>query len=533
MPNEITQPVVVLKRSVPIAVLLAVVTFVLFARSLHYAFLNYDDDLYVSNNIAVTHGLSVPTIKYAITKGDNGTWAPLTWLSYELDTTLFGVEPSSYRLTNIALHALTGAVLFLALRLLLNSVSTSFIIAALFLFHPLRTESVVWISERKDVLFGFFWVLGMLAYWFYAQRPNFVRWLLVVLCFVCGCLSKMMMVTFPFALLLLDIWPMNRLNLESRTPGDLWKLIREKLPMMLLCVPVILLNTLKLNARGILNPENAGLLTKALRVPVNYCFYLEKTFLPTHLSILYPISHVTITMTVVSSLLLLVITVAAIRQLRKAPWFFVGWFWFLGTLVPVIGFVTFGFFYVGDRYTYIPSIGLAIVVVLGLERLLKRFPMAYCGVALALIASCILTLQADLPRWKDSYTLFNSALNVGPHYVAFNNRGEALLNQQEFLRAISDFDTAIRMDPDYADAYNNRGTAKVDLQRFQEALEDYNHSITLSSNTAVYYNNRAAAYYFLQQYSLAKQDIDTCRRLGMEPHPGLPEAVDAAMKAAP
>ena len=530
MPNEITQSVEVLKRSAPIAILLAVVTFVLFARSLHYQFLNYDDDAYVYRNIAVTHGLSVPTIKYAITKGDNGTWAPLTWLSFELDTTLFGVEPSSYRLTNIVLHALTGAVLFLALRLMLNSVSTSFVIAALFLFHPLRNESVVWISERKDVLFGFFWVLGLLAYWFYAKRPNFVRWLLVVLCFVCGCLGKMMMVTFPFALLLLDVWPMKRLNLESRTPGDLWKLIREKLPMILLCIPVILLNTLKLNARGTLNPENAGLLTKALRVPVNYCFYLDKTFWPTDLSILYPINHVTITMTVVSSLLLLVITVAAIRQLRKAPWFFVGWFWFLGTLVPVIGFVTFGFFYVGDRYTYIPSIGLAIVVVLALERLLKRFPMAHGGVALALIASCILALQADLPRWKDSYTLFNSALNIGPHPVAYNNRGAAFLDLHDFQKAIDDFNTAIQMKPDYADAYDNRGTAYSDLQKFPEALADYNQSIKLSPNNAFYYNNRAATYYFLKEYTLAKQDINTCLRLGMEPHPGLPEAVDAAMK---
>ena len=533
MPNEITEPAVVLKRSAPIAVFLAVLTVILFARSLHYQFLNYDDDLYVYNNIAVTHGLSVPTIKYAITKGDNGTWAPLTWLSYESDTTLFGVEPSSYRLTNIVLHGLTGAVLFLALRLLLNSVSASFVIAALFLFHPLRNESVVWISERKDVLFGFFWVLGMLAYWFYGQRPGFVRWLLVMLCFVCGCMSKMMMVTFPFALLLLDIWPMNRLSLEARKPGDLWKLIREKLPMVLFIIPVILFNTLKLNALGTLNHENAGLLTKALRVPVNYCFYLEKMFWPTHLSILYPINHVTIAVSDLCSLLLLAITATAVRQMRKAPWFFVGWFWFLGTMIPVIGFVTFGFFYVGDRYTYIPCIGLLIMVVFGLECLLKRSPMANAAVLMALIISCALALEADMPRWKDSYTLFDSALKIGPHQVAYNNRGAALLNKNDPLQAIPDFDMAIQMNTNYADAYDNRGTANVNLQKFQEALEDYNHSITLSSNVAVYYNNRAADYYFLKDYPLAKQDVDTCRRLGMPPHPGLEEDIDTAMKSAP
>lgn len=218
-------------RTVLIAALLGVLTVAMFSRAIGYGFVNYDDDAYVYENPHVLSGLDTSGIQYALSTSDIGTWAPLTWLSYEVDTTIQGPRASSYRLTNILLHAAAGALLFVALQSMRQSSWVSITVAALFLFHPLRTESVVWIAERKDVLCSFFWMLGLVAYGSYAQKPNGRRWVAVYLCFLAGLMSKMMMVTFPFVLLLLDFWPLNRVHRDDTT---LWKSIRsllvEKLP---------------------------------------------------------------------------------------------------------------------------------------------------------------------------------------------------------------------------------------------------------------------------------------------------------------
>ncbi len=558
------------------AFLLGALTLAVFSPAFRYDFLNYDDDLYVSNNRAVQHGLDAAGWHYALTSGDAGTWAPVTWLSYELDTTLLGARASSYHATNVLLHVAAGLVLFFALRRMLKSDWAATVIAGIFLLHPLRTESVAWIAERKDILCALFWAAGLLAYWLYAQKPGLARWALVFLCLLGGLMSKMMMVTFPFVLLLLDVWPLKR---AAGFPPALrgaagefqisnWRsLLVEKIPFFLASFLCVYVTSRALNAVGTLAPAGGQVLEKLLRVPENYVFYLGKIFWPVNLSVIYPTEKVTLSAALSGGLLLGVITLAAAWQLRRRPWLLVGWLWFLGTLVPVAGFVTFGHFYVGDRYTYLPSIGLTLAVVMTLENFSRRFETARWIGGVAVLALCALATRADLPRWQNNLTLYDAALRVGPHYVTYNNRGMAWFKSGDAPRAMADFDAALQLKPDYAtalgnrgglradfgdphaaiadctaaikgdprlaDAWSNRGNAYNRLGEPSKALADYDQAIKLNPGQAMYYNNRAAAYFLLKQFPQAGADLEQCRALGGQPQPGLVRDLEAAIGRQP
>lgn len=554
-----------LKRSILVAVLLAVLTLALFSPARGYGFVNYDDNLYVYENPHVLQGLSGSGIKYALTTCDVGTWAPLTWLSYECDTAVQGPRASAYHLTNLLLHAAAGALLFFLLQLMAQSLWVSVTVAVLFLVHPLRVESVVWIAERKDVLCAFFWMLGLIAYWSYAQKPNARRWCAVFLCFVAGLMSKMMMVTFPFVLLLLDFWPLHRLDLEGATRWkEVRRLVFEKLPFFGGIILAIFISGSALHSRGAFSARPAEGLNDLLRVPENYVFYLGKFFWPARLSVLYPLADVRVEIALLSAALLVVITLAVLWQVRQKPWLVVGWLWFVGALVPVAGFVSFGDFVVADRYTYLPSVGLAWALVASADHLARRY-ISGRWIATAIVAlACAGATAANLPRWRDSFALYDAALRIGPHYVTYNNRGVALLRAGQtqaaladyesalklnpnFSRAhnnrgsilsdlgryddaIRDFDDAIRQDPYYADAYDNRGNALARKGDPESALTDYARSLKIDPSKPGCYNNRAAAYFQLKRLPEAIADIESCRRLGGRPHPGLVQALADAMK---
>jgi lipoprotein NlpI len=551
------------KRPFLLAALLAVLTLALFSPAIGFGFVNYDDGPYVYENPHVMNGLTVPGIRYALTTCDIGTWAPLTWISYECDTALLGPRASSYHFTNILLHSITGGLLFFALQSMRRSLWVSFTVAALFLLHPMRTESVAWVAERKDVLCAFFWALGLVAYSLYAARPSWRRWLLLLLCFGAGLLSKMMMVSFPFVLLLLDLWPLNRLACDGRRVWDrIRPLLLEKLPLFGGSVLALFISATALHSRGAFNARGTEGLMGLARVPQNYVFYLEKVFWPVHLSILYPIHPPDLVAAMLGTALLAALTLVALLQARKMPWLIVGWLWFLGVLVPVIGFVPFGDFAVADRYTYIPSIGLILAVMATVECLAIRFGATRWIVAVVVAAVCAVATWTDLPSWRDSMSLFDGALRVGPHYVAFNNRGVALFEAGQIQEAIADYNSAIRLNPRFSRAYNNRGTALSDLGRYDEALRDfdtaieydpyledayanrgnvlarkgqpdraladYNRSLRLNPNRPASYNNRAAAYFQMKRYAEAMADLEACRQLGGHPHPGLAQALAQA-----
>ena len=442
---------------------------------------------------------------------------------------------------------------------------TSTVVSAIFLFHPLRPESVVWIAERKDVLCAFFWMLGLVAYAWYVRKPGWGRWTLLCLCFVAGLMSKMMMVTFPFVLLLLDFWPLNRLSLDrSSLLRQAWPLLREKMPFWFLSVLAIWLSSRALQSVHTLAPVSDDVPGKLYHLPENYLFYIKMIFWPTGLSVLHPIPERSLATSVLAFLILAALTVFAVRGARSMPFLLVGWLWFLGVLVPVLGLVRFSDFIVADRYAYIPSIGLSLALVAALEVWTKRFPIHRWSAAVLVVAGCVLATSANLPNWRNSFTLYDAALQQAPHHVAYNNRGMAYLNKGDSQHAFDDFNRAIALNPGFGRAYSNRGSLLSDVGRYEEALQDfdraiqcdpnlasaynnrantrantgdltgaladYDRSIQLSPKTPLFYNNRAAAYFRLGQNSTALADLKSCLALGGQPQPALARDLTKALQ---
>jgi tetratricopeptide (TPR) repeat protein len=377
-------------------------------------------------------------------------------------------------------------------------------------------------------------------------------------------MSKMMMVTFPFVLLLLDFWPLNRGRRDGVTD---WKqsrrLIVEKIPFLVGSILALFISATALHSRGAFGARANSGLHDLLRIPGNYVFYLGKLFWPTRLSVLYPIENVWPSVVILSAAVLVVITIVNLRHARTKPWLAVGWLWFVGVLIPVVGFVPFGDFIVADRYTYIPSIGVTWALVAATEYAAGRYTIGrWLGTAVVGIA-CFCATLTDLPRWRNSLSLYDSALKIGPHYVTYSNRGVALLRAGNAQGAIDDFssaislntnfsraynnrgsvlsdfgkydealqdlDKAIEHDPSFADAYDNRGNTRARKGEPQKALADYDRSLKLKPTKALTYNNRASAYFQLRRFSEAMADIELCRRNGGQPHPGLVQALTSAL----
>jgi protein O-mannosyl-transferase len=554
------------KKTVLIALLLGVLSCALFLPTLNYKFLNYDDGPYVFENEHVAHGLNWTGLQYAATTRTMAGWTPLTWISYQLDTTLLGFHACSFHATNVILHSLAGVLLFLALLRLRLSLWVSVTVAGLFLVHPLRCESVAWIAERKDVLCAFFWMLGLLAYAFYAERRTGLRWALVFGAFVAGLMSKMMMVTFPFALLLLDFWPLQRLAFgdpawRKRTAS----LILEKIPFLVVGAASVLATSAALTSRGDFNPEQQPLLTTLGRVSENYLFYLSKTFWPADLSVLYPLQGVQAATATLCAMSLLALTALVFWQRRKVPALAVGWFWFLGVLVPVIGFLPFSHFTVADRYSYLPSVGLLLACAVAGERLLKNRPRTQWAITAALTGLCLVTTASSLPRWHDSIALFDAALKVGPHPISYQNRGVALSEAGQQEAALLDFDAALRLNPAHAETRINRakslarlnryeeavqecekavalkpkqalacfelGSIHLQADKFAEAIREFTRGLALQPDNALGHHNRAVAHFRLQHFAEAARDLEKCQQLGLTPHPELWQAVAQAIGA--
>ena len=568
MTNQPASGLIDARKCLLIALLVGALGLALFSPAIRYGFVNYDDDAYVYRNPNVLQGLSVSGVRYALTTCDIGTWAPLTWLSYEFDTSLQGPRASSYHTTNVLLHAAAGALLFLGLYLMRQSLWLSLTVAAIFVVHPLRTESVVWVAERKDVLCAFFWALGLVAYGAYARKRTPLRWTAVFLCFLAGLMSKMMMVTFPFVLLLLDFWPLQRLTFgDQAARARARALLLEKLPFFVATVLAVVVSATALHDRSAFRPHPTDGFNIFSGVAQNYLFYIQKILWPTRLSVLYPVLPGQWTTAAMSFALLAAITAAVLWSIRRMPWLTVGWLWFVGTLVPVVGFVPFGDFVVADRYAYLASIGLSWAVLAWVERLTGRTVFGRWFASAALVIACFSITRADLPRWQDSLSLYDAALKIGPHYVAYSNRGVALLEKGEINAALADFNAAIQLNPAFARAYNNRGSILSDQGRFDEAMHDFDAALTndpffadaydnranvfartgqaekslidytrgikLDPGNSLYYNNRAAAYFQLRRLSEAQADLDRCQQLGGQPHPGLVHALAEATKPNP
>lgn len=417
--------------------LLAFATFAIYWPARHYAFVDYDDDDYVFENPVVRAGLTWPGFVWAFVDQHNCNWHPLTWLSHMADCQFFGVHPGAMHLENVLIHCANSVLLLLLLNSMTNAFWRSACVAALFALHPLRVESVAWISERKDVLSGFFF---MLTLWFYVlhakkqtvggdakfQPNNFYR--LSLLCFVMGLLSKPMVVTVPIVLLLLDFWPLKRFTIyDSRFA--IAGLIREKIPFFALSIMAGIITLLAQRAGGGWVSANPHFSQRIGNVVIGYWNYIEKLFWPENLSFLYLRSDkISFAEFFPAASVLAGISAVAAVQLRRRPWLAVGWLWFLVMLLPVSGLLQLGRLSIADRYTYLPAIGFYLIVVWGMADLLAvlfsekiRRALAIAGASAILLACAILT-RRQLAYWQNTETLMTRALQLDPNnYVARTN----------------------------------------------------------------------------------------------------------------
>jgi protein O-mannosyl-transferase len=408
-----------------VAALLAAITVVAFAGVRDAGFVQLDDPVYVSENPRLGDGLTLDAIAWAFTTFTNANWHPLTWLSHLIDVQLFGLNPGGHHLTNLALHTANGVLLFFVLLALVApdrpttaDLARSGFVAALFAVHPLHVESVAWISERKDVLSTLFWILTMWAYVRYVRRPGGARYAVVALVFALGLMAKPMLVTLPFVLLLLDIWPLQRLTtFRGRGPTSLLRRLFEKAPLIFLSAASSVVTVIAQQQGGaVMSLEAVPFALRIQNAAVSFVAYLGQALWPANLAAFYPQRAPSIALVAFSVMALSTITVAVVvawRRRNPAP--AVGWFWYLGTLVPVIGLVQVGRQAMADRYTYVPFIGLFIAMVWAVPRLAVRRPLAravLAAAATAILVACVVVTRAQVRHWHSNTALWERALDV-------------------------------------------------------------------------------------------------------------------------
>src|SRR5437762_4869514 len=419
-----------------ICLFLAAITWLVFGQTLNHEFVNYDDEIYVYENAKVTAGLSLQNAFWAFTHTVCNNWHPLTIISHMLDCQLYGQRPAGHHFTNVLLHTVAVVLLFLVLQQMTGALWQSAFVAAVFAIHPLHVESVAWVAERKDVLSGVFFMLTLLAYIRYARAPSTWRYLIVTFVFALGLMSKPMLVTVPFVLLLLDYWPFRRIADQRSHPGhQLLSLLVEKIP--LIALSAVSSTVTFLAQRGALGwTEQLPMLSRFNNAIVAYIIYMRQMFWPAGLAVFYPHPENRLPPWEISLALsvLIGITVAAVILRKKAPYLITGWFWYLGMLVPVIGLVQVGWQGHADRYTYLPQIGLYIAGTWAFADLTaswRRRRVLLGAAALLVIGALSCSASIQTSYWRNSETLFTHALAVTKHNdVAENNLGIIFLQNR-------------------------------------------------------------------------------------------------------
>jgi tetratricopeptide (TPR) repeat protein len=496
------------------ALVLFVVVTVTFSPAIQNGFLTYDDPDYVTANFEVQQGITWNTVRWAFTAQHSANWHPVTWLSHALDCQLFSLKPWGHHLVNVLIHAVNSMLAFVFFRRATGQFWPSFFLALFFGVHPLRVESVAWVAERKDVLSTFFFFLTLLAYVRYAQsrqstqpsranalsgnpvtmnKSSVLYYGLALGCFTLGLMSKQMLVTLPFILLLLDYWPLKRLDLaiHNERLQCAAKLLLEKIPFLCLAVVACVI-TLKTQSESdaVVSTSFLPLALRGENASVSLCRYIGKTVLPINLSIFYPFPpHWPTVLVIVSLLVVLGVTAATVWLGKSMPYLPVGWLWYVGSLIPVIGLVQAGAQSIADRYTYIPSIGLLIIIVWTSARVLARAqlrPAFVAGLAaVPVLLSAALTWH-QIGYWKDPELLFRHALSVvGPDGVVYENLGCALVDQHRYDEALQEFRKAEKLGPfdpnvhaDVAKMLWQKGLLNEAIIEFQNSLKFDPHNVT-------------------------------------------------------
>ena len=476
MEIQAPRPVATRRPDYYICLLLVLVTLAVYCRALHFGFLNYDDPQYVTDNFHVRSGLTWGGFAWAFTSFHAANWSPLTWLSHMADCEWFGMKSGWHHATSVVLHALAALLLFAALKKLTRARWPSAFVAFLFALHPLHVESVAWVSERKDVLCAVFWFLALWLYARYVERPGIARYLLVLAAFCLGLMAKPMIVTLPFVLLLLDVWPLRRMSRSA-----VW----EKIPLFVAALAGAVVTFLAQNeGHAVRSLAAMPLGMRAENAVVTYAAYLARMFWPANLAVFYPYPlHLPAWQVAAAGLTLVGVTAVAVRRLRSHPYLAVGWFWYLGTLVPVIGLVQVGAQASADRYTYVPMVGVGIMLAWGAANLVSRRPRATTAVAAAGAAACVACLALTWLQsgyWRDSEALFQHAIEATrDNAVAHNNLADYYLVHQRNQEAVPHVQEALRIKPDYPEAHTNLALLLKRAGRLAESEREYRVSLSI------------------------------------------------------
>jgi protein O-mannosyl-transferase len=509
---------------IAVCVCLTVVTWVVFAQTLRYDFVNYDDPHYVYQNARITNGINFANVTWAFTHVHSENWHPLTTITHMLDCQLHGLKAGWHHLTNVLLHCVAAILLFVALERMTGALWRSAFVSAVFAVHPLHVESVAWIAERKDVLSALFFMLTLLAYSRYTRAPSIGRYLTVALVLAFGLMSKPMLVTLPFILLLLDYWPLGRFEAHrSNTGRQVLQLIVEKIPLIALSAISSIVTFLA--QRGAIGwTEQLPVPARISNALIAYVVYIRQMLWPARLAVFYPHpeNRVPVWEISLAFIVLVGITVAAFVSRKKAPYFVTGWLWYLGMLVPVIGLVQVGWQGHADRYTYLAQIGLYIAVTWTVTDLIRswRFQRIALGAA-ALIVVAVLTWRSWLQTsyWRDSETLFTHALAVtSKNDVALNNLGIIFLDKGQLDDAISKLQAAVDLRPENAPAHDNLAKALLKKGQVAEAMVHYRKFLELEPANVEARNTLGTA--LIQQGNL-REAIDQWQEvLALQPDNG-------------
>ena len=474
-----------------ILTLLTVATVLVYSNIGNSEFVIYDDPVYVSANSFIKDGLTLRNIAWAFTSGHCSNWHPITWLSHMLDIELFDLNAGYHHLMNLFIHICNSLLLYILFLKATGEIYKSFFLAAFFALHPLHVESVAWIAERKDLLCAFFWITAMLAHYRYTQRPSPSRYLLTFFCFIFGSLSKSMMVTFPFALLLFDYWPLNR-HVRFDSISDPWFkkkswvwLAIEKVPMILISIAISYIAMLTQSKGG-----SISYIPFPMRIAnalVSYIVYLKKMLWPGDLSVLYPLTMPSLWLAAVSFTLIVVGLILAFVLRHRFGYLLFGLLWYLGTLVPVIGIIQVGSQSMADRYTYIPSIGIFAAIIWGVSKVFSHITSdkIFNKIIISVVSTTILILMMLLSSiqvryWQNSITLMSNAVHVTKNnLIAHENLGLALIDEGLYEEGLYHFKRAIRINPGFAEAYMNIGSYHQLRGDYNVAIEFYQKAITL------------------------------------------------------
>lgn len=482
------------RKNLIFCLFLSIVTIGIFWQIQDHEFIIFDDPGYIYENKHVIRGLTFEAVKWAFLESHAANWHPITWISHILDFEMYGLDPGGHHRTNLIFHTVNAILLFLVFLRMTGGFWQSAVIATLFAIHPLHVESVAWASERKDVLSMFFLMFTIWAYLRYIENKEIKNYLLVFLFFALGLMSKPMLVTLPFVLLLLDFWPL------KRTGGNLKQLIIEKIPLFGLALGSSVITFFVQQGFGATALQKTIQLDQRIfNAIVSYAEYLWKLIWPLNLSIFYPHQGYMLPTWKIffSAILLIGITVLAVKTIKRTPFVAVGWFWYLGTLVPVIGIVQVGSQSMANRYTYIPLIGIFIILAGGIPYLLKTFRhQKQILIILSLVVGSFYTFVtwSQVKYWKNSILLFERAIEVVEDEninfaIAHKSLGRSYFKNNEFDKAITSYEKCLVLNPDHWRCYQNIGNVFVEKKEFQKALNYFQLSVKINSNNDSGYNN--------------------------------------------